>query len=68
MLSTRIRQKDGIFYFISYPAQDLLKKVRFVSRFYGEGGEQIAPSAVAEHDEVAQFIRTAAEGVRRADD
>jgi len=56
MLATRIRQKDGIFYFISYPAQDLLKKVRFVSRFYGEGGEQIAPSAVAEHDEVAQFI------------
>lgn len=55
MLATRIRQKDGVFYFISYPAQDLLRKVRFVSRFYGEG-EQIAPAAVPEHDEVAQFI------------
>jgi DGQHR domain-containing protein len=55
MLATRIRQKDGVFYFISYPAQDLLKKVRFVSRFYGEG-EHIAPAAVPQDDEVAQFI------------
>ena len=55
MLATRIRQKDGIFYFISYPAQDLLRKVRFVSRFYCEG-EQIEPSTVAENDEVGQFI------------
>ena len=42
MLATQVRQKDGVFYFAAYPAEDLLAKVRFISRFYGEG-EQIAP-------------------------
>src|SRR6202008_1733345 len=55
MLATRIRQKDGIFYFVSYPASDVLGKVRFISRFYGEG-EQIAPHTVPQNDEIAQFI------------
>ena len=55
MLATRIRQKDGVFYFASYPAKDVLDKVRFISRFYGEG-EQIAPEAPPEGDEVASFI------------
>lgn len=55
MQATQIRQKDGVFYFVSYPARDLLGKVRFISRFYGEG-EEIAPSRVAEDDDVAQFI------------
>ena len=55
MLATRIRQKDGIFYFVSYPAGDVLNKVRFISRFYGEG-EQIAPQTIPQHDEIAQFI------------
>ncbi|HET7586332.1 MAG TPA: DGQHR domain-containing protein [Gemmatimonadaceae bacterium] len=55
MLATRIRQKDGVFYFVSYPAEDLLERVRFISRFYGEG-EQIAPEEVPEDDEVARFI------------
>ncbi len=55
MLATQIRQKDGIFYFVSYRAQDLLAKVRFVSRFYGEG-EEIAPTRIAQDDDVAQFI------------
>ena len=36
MLATRIRQKDGIFYFTSLPADEVLSKVRFISRFYGE--------------------------------
>src|SRR6185436_7060851 len=36
VLATQIRQKDGIFYFASVPAKDLLGKVRFISRFYGE--------------------------------
>ena len=36
MLATQIRQKDGIFYFVSYPAKELLSRVRFISRFYGE--------------------------------
>ena len=55
MLATRIRQKDGVFYFVSYPAEDLLRKIQFVSRYYGEG-EQIAPAAITEDDEIAHFI------------
>ncbi|HXF66853.1 MAG TPA: DGQHR domain-containing protein [Burkholderiales bacterium] len=55
MLATRIRQKDGLFYFASYPAKDILAKVRFISRFYGEG-EQIAPQVISQSDEIAQFI------------
>ena len=55
MHATRIRQKDGVFYFASYRAQDLLQKVRFISRFYGEG-EEITPSRVAQDDDVGQFI------------
>jgi DGQHR domain-containing protein len=55
MLATRIRQKDGIFYFASCPAKDILGKVRFISRYYGEG-EQIAPQVISQSDEIAQFI------------
>jgi DGQHR domain-containing protein len=55
VLATQIRQKDGIFYFGSYRAPELLAKVRFISRFYGEG-EEIAPARIAQDDEIAQFI------------
>jgi DGQHR domain-containing protein len=55
MLATQVRQKDGVFYFVAYPAEDLLRKVRFLSRFYGEG-EPIEPAAAPEADEIAQFI------------
>lgn len=55
MLATQVRQKDGVFYFASYVAEDLLRKVRFISRFYGEG-EQIAPTPASANDDVAQFI------------
>ncbi|MDR5709198.1 MAG: DGQHR domain-containing protein [Armatimonadota bacterium] len=55
MLATQIRQKDGVFYFVAYPAEDLLSRVRFMSRYYGEG-EQIAPESAPEGDEIAQFI------------
>ncbi|MDH3287935.1 MAG: DGQHR domain-containing protein [Betaproteobacteria bacterium] len=55
MLATRIRQKDSIFYFASCPAKDILGKVRFISRYYGEG-EQIAPQVISQTDEIAQFI------------
>ena len=37
------------------PAKDILAKVRFISRFYGEG-EQIAPQVISQSDEIAQFI------------
>ena len=55
MLATRIRQKDGLFYFASYPAKAVLDKARFISRFYGEG-EEIAAQSVPQNDEIAQFI------------
>ena len=54
MLATRIRQKDGTFYFISYKAEDLLDRVRFTSRYYFEG-ESIEPELPGD-DEVARFI------------
>ena len=54
MFATQIRQKESVFYFVAYPAADLLEKVQFMSRYYGEG-EQIAPEE-PDHDEVARFI------------
>src|SRR2546421_10714635 len=53
MLATRIRQKDGIFYFASFKAKDVLNRVRFTSRFYFEG-ETI--EADETDDPVAKFI------------
>ncbi len=55
MLATQIRQKEALFYFAAYPAEHLLGKVRFISRFYAEG-ETIAPDEVQAEDDVAQFI------------
>ena len=34
MLATRVRQKEGTFYFVSYKTPDLLRKLRFISRFH----------------------------------
>ena len=56
MLATQIRQKDSVFYFCAYPADDILDKVRFISRFYAEGEPSLAGEAVEEGDEVAAFI------------
>ena len=55
MLATQVRQKDSVYYFVSYPGDDLLDKVQFISRYYGEG-EQIAPETPTEGDEIAGFI------------
>lgn len=55
MLATQVRQKDGVFYFVAYPPEDLLEKVQFISRFYSEG-EKIAAEEVNPDDEVGQFI------------
>jgi DGQHR domain-containing protein len=54
MLATRIRQKDGTFYFASFKAPDVLKRVRFTSRFYFEG-ETIEAEA-DQDDPIARFI------------
>jgi DGQHR domain-containing protein len=56
MIATQIRQKDAVFYFVAYPSEDLLDKVRFISRFYDEEGETIQPDAAEAEDDVAQFI------------
>jgi DGQHR domain-containing protein len=55
MLATQLRQKDGVFYFAAYPPEDLLEKVRFISRFHGEG-ERIEAEAVEKDDDVGHFI------------
>src|ERR1051326_987695 len=55
MIATQIRQKEAVFYFAAYSSEELLQKVRFISRFYDEG-EQIAPEQPAEADDVAMFI------------
>jgi DGQHR domain-containing protein len=56
VLATQIRQKDSVFYFCSYPVDDLLDRVRFISRFYAEGAPSLPGEQVAEDDEVARFI------------
>jgi len=64
MLATRMRQKDSEFYFVSYPAADLVPKVRFVSRYYGERGEASVggPSRRGEADEDEQFVAAIEQG------
>jgi DGQHR domain-containing protein len=56
VLATQIRQKDSVFYFCAYPADDILDRVRFISRFYAEGEPSLAGEDIDEGDEVAAFI------------
>jgi DGQHR domain-containing protein len=56
MLATQVRQKDSVFYFAAYPAEDLLDRVRFISRFYAEGERSLAPEEAESGDDVAHFI------------
>ena len=56
MIATQIRQKDAVFYFASYPSEELLTRVRFISRYFDEDGGVIASEQVPEEDDVAQFI------------
>ncbi len=56
MLATRLRQKEATFYFVGWPARDLLERVRFVSRFYGERGEQVGGDRRREPDDIERFI------------
>ncbi len=55
MFATQIRQKDSVFYFANIEAKSLLRRVRFISRFYGESS-QIRPDAGAPEDDIARFI------------
>jgi DGQHR domain-containing protein len=54
MLATQIRQKDGMFYFASFKARDVLSRVRFTSRFYFEGDSIEAEADM--DDPIAKFI------------
>jgi DGQHR domain-containing protein len=65
MLALRMRQKEAEFYFVSYPAEELLRKVRFVTRFYGDRGEVIGGDAKREPDDVERFVH-AIEGHSKA--
>jgi DGQHR domain-containing protein len=56
MLATQVRQKDSVFYFAAYPAEDLLDRVRFISRFYADGERSIVAEEAEEGDEVGRFI------------
>jgi DGQHR domain-containing protein len=56
MIATQVRQKDAVFYFASYPSEQLLTKVRFISRYYDEDGGGIVAEEVAADDDVGQFI------------
>jgi DGQHR domain-containing protein len=56
MIATQIRQKDSVFYFASYPSEQLLTRVRFISRYFDEAGGEIAAEPIEAQDDVAQFI------------
>jgi DGQHR domain-containing protein len=56
MLAMRMRQKEAEFYFVSYLAEDLLRKVRFVSRYYGPRGEAIGGERRRDPDDVEKFV------------
>jgi DGQHR domain-containing protein len=65
MLAMRMRQKEAEFYFVSYPAEDLLRKVRFLSRFYGRGDDPGGGDRKRDPDDVERYIR-AIEGSSQA--
>ena len=56
MIATQIRQKDAIFYFASCSSEQLLKQVRFISRYYDEAAGQIKAEGAPVEDDVASFI------------
>src|SRR5438094_4811202 len=56
MIATQVRQKDAVFYFASYASEQLLQKVRFISRYYDEAGGGIQAEEVPADDDVGQFI------------
>jgi len=63
MLALRVSQKDGIFYLVSYRAQDILRRIRFLGRHYAElGGDEARKDRPGE-EEISDFIR----GVEKSD-
>ena len=66
MLALRMRQKDSEFYFVSYPAEDLLRRVRFETRFYGERGEVVGGDAPDDDDTPPQKSTTSSGSCARS--
>ena len=68
MFAQRMRQKESEFYFVSYPAEDLLRKVRFVTRFYGERGQTVGGEEPKgkhkEPDEVERYVQAIEKNAR----
>jgi DGQHR domain-containing protein len=71
VFAQRMRQKESEFYFVSYPAEDLLRKVRFVTRFYGERGQSIggeepmnSKGKHKEPDEVERYVQAIEKNAR----
>ena len=63
MLALRVSQKDGSFYLVSYKAQDILRRIRFLGRHYAElGGEGVQTDRPGE-EEITGFIR----GIEKSD-
>jgi DGQHR domain-containing protein len=62
MLAIRVAQKDGVFYLVNYKASDILRKVRFLRRYYSED-EDVEVEPRPGEEEIITFIR----GVERAD-
>lgn len=48
MIATQIPQKDAVFYFASYPSEQLLTRVRFISRYFDEESGVITSEPVPE--------------------
>ncbi len=54
LLAVRVRQKDGSFYFVNYRAQEILRRIRFISRFHFEG--ETIDAEKAPQDEIGNFV------------
>ena len=63
MLAVRVQQKAGVFYLMSYKAEDLLRRVRFLSRHYQEGAGDDEDKLRPGEEEIVGFIR----GIERSD-
>jgi DGQHR domain-containing protein len=56
VLALRMRQKEAEFYFVSYPAQELLDRTRFLTRFYGDRGQSVGGDRKKEPVDIERFV------------
>src|SRR5258707_238252 len=56
MNAIKIKQKDAAFYVASFPAEELLTKVRFTCRVHAEDRLTLRPKNAKPEDEIADFI------------